>query len=147
MAVRRHTQRRDGGLDRVLAELSVQQALDALGPCLRRGFRNPMLDADHVVRVGVVAQEFDCIPRELRRVAVLSGPAGKEPGPFAVEPLQQELQLLSGTDDQSRWCLVGQACIIAAVRTGKDHPRRRGFGDTTDGDAKGIGCLITSVHL
>ena len=49
---------------------------------------------------------------------------------------QQELQLLSGTEDQSRWYLVGSAYIIAAIRIGKDHPRRRGFGDTTDGDAK-----------
>ena len=57
-----------------------------------------MLDADHVVGVGVVAQEFDRVARERRRVAVLSGPAGKEPGPFAVKPpgadaapLQQQL--------------------------------------------------------
>ena len=45
-----------------------------------------MLDADHVVGVGVVVHEFDRIPREHRRVAVLSRPAGKEPGAFAVEP-------------------------------------------------------------
>ena len=45
-----------------------------------------MLDADHVVGVGVVAQEFDGVTGESRRVAVLSRPAGKEPGPFAVKP-------------------------------------------------------------
>ena len=57
-----------------------------------------MLDADHVVSVGVVAQEFDRVARERWRVAVLSRPSGKEPGPFAVEPpgadaapLQQQL--------------------------------------------------------
>ena len=37
--------------------------------------------------------------------------------------------------------LIGPACIITAILTGKDHPRRRGFGDTTDGGAKGVGCL------
>ena len=105
-----------------------------------------MLDADHVVGVGVVAQEFDRIPSEGRCVAVLSGPAGKGSCPFAVGPLQQELQLLRGTNDQSRWHLVGSAYIIAAIRTGKDHPRRRGFGDTTDGDEKGVRCLMLSVH-
>ena len=45
-----------------------------------------MLDADHVVGVGVVPHEFDRIPRETWRVAVLSRPAGQESGPFAVEP-------------------------------------------------------------
>lgn len=55
-----------------------QQDDDALGPRLRRGLRYLMLDADHVVGVGVMAQEFNCIPRGRRRVAVLSGPAGKE---------------------------------------------------------------------
>lgn len=35
--------------------------------------------------------------------------------------------------------MVGSAYIIAAIRIGKGHPRRRGFGDTTDGDAKGVG--------
>ena len=114
---------------RVLRPLWYWLPLDRLEP----------LYADHVVGVGVVAQEFDGITGEGRRVAVLSRPTGQEPGPFAVELLQQELQLLRGTNDQSRWHLVGSAYIITAIPTGKEHPRRREFGDTTDGVVKGVG--------
>ena len=93
-----HAQHRHRGFDGFGTEARVQQAPDALGHRLGRGLRNSMLDANHVVRVGVMAQEFDGVPRERRRVAILSRPAGKEPGPFAVKllgadaaPLQQQL--------------------------------------------------------
>ena len=57
-----------------------------------------MLDADHVVRVGIVARKFDDVAGEGRRVAVLPLPAGKGSGPFLVNlpgadatPLEQQL--------------------------------------------------------
>ena len=54
-----HAQHRHRGFDGFGTEASVHQDLDALGPRLRRGLWYSMLDADHVVGVGVVAQEFD----------------------------------------------------------------------------------------
>ena len=45
-----------------------------------------MLDADHVVSVGVVAHEFDDLVGEGWRVPVLPRSAGQGPGPFAIEP-------------------------------------------------------------
>ena len=64
VSARRHAQRCQRGFDRSLAEARVQQALDALSPRLRRRFRNSMLDADHVVSVGVLAHEFDDLAGE-----------------------------------------------------------------------------------
>ena len=82
MAARRHAQHRHRGFDRFLAESRVQQAFEALGPRFWRGFANPVLDADNVVRVGIVAQQFDRAAGEGWRVAVLSCPAGKGSGPL-----------------------------------------------------------------
>ena len=45
-----------------------------------------MLDADHVVSVGVLAHEFDDLAGEGWRVPVLPRSAGQGPGPFAIEP-------------------------------------------------------------
>ena len=45
------------------------------------------------------------------------------------------------------WCPVGSASIVAAIRRGEEHPRRRWFGDATNGDAKGVGCLRSFVRL
>ena len=114
-----HAQHRHRGFDGFGTEASVQQAVNTLGPRLRRGLRYSMLDADHVVRVGVMAQEFDCMPRELRRVAVLSGPAGKEPSPFAVRPPGADAAPLQQQQLLHMWEVVEleRACSFGVVRS------------------------------
>ena len=83
----RHGQYRHRGFDRFGTESSVLQAFDALCPRFGCGFRNSVLDADHVVGVGIVAHKFDRVAGEGWRVAALPRLAGKESGPFAIEPL------------------------------------------------------------
>ena len=66
-----HAQHRHRGFDGFGTEARVHQDVDTLGPRLGRGLRYPMLDADHVVGVGVMAQEFDGVTGERWRVASL----------------------------------------------------------------------------
>ena len=136
----RQTQHRHRGFDSFGTEPRVQKDVDSLGSRLGRGVRYSMLDADHVVGVGVVVQEFD-------RVTADAAPLEQQLLRMRVATVRLMIRRIpsrrcgwvewaSLVPIQSRWYLVGSAYIIAAIRIGKDHPRRRGFGDTTDGDAK-----------
>ena len=94
----RYSQRSHGVFDGFVVEPCFLQSLDAVGFSLYGRYRYPVIGSNVVVGVGVVAHEFDHVEGEGRRVAVLSGPAGKESGPFAVKPpgadaapLQQQL--------------------------------------------------------
>ena len=59
-----HAQHRHRGFDGFGTEARVHQDVNALGLRLGSGLRYSMLDANHVVGVGVMAQECDRVVRE-----------------------------------------------------------------------------------
>ena len=68
---------------RFWAETRAQQALDALVPHLGSGFRNPVLGADHVVGIGVVARDLHEAAGDGWRVPMCPRLAGQGPGAVA----------------------------------------------------------------
>ena len=75
----RYSQGSHCGSDAFVAEPEFPHCLDRTGAFLSRGFRYPVIGSDHVVGVGVVAQVFEQVADQGRRVFVLSHATGQGP--------------------------------------------------------------------